>query len=106
MKGVQCYELFGGIALKIHTFSFSFHFQINIGVHQRLATSPMLLAIGTDVATNEVKDGMLQEILYADDLYLTAETMSERQKKLHSCNSALECNGLRVNLVKIKGHSE
>ena len=25
MKGVQCYELFGGIALKNHTFSFSFH---------------------------------------------------------------------------------
>ena len=23
MKGVQCYELFGGIALKNHTFSFS-----------------------------------------------------------------------------------
>ena len=28
MKGVQCYELFGGIALKIHTFSF-FHFSSN-----------------------------------------------------------------------------
>ena len=27
MKGVQCYELFGGIALKIHTFSFFFFFQ-------------------------------------------------------------------------------
>ena len=26
MKGVQCYELFGGIALKIHTFSFFFSF--------------------------------------------------------------------------------
>ena len=24
MKGVQCYDLFGGIALKIHTFSFFF----------------------------------------------------------------------------------
>ena len=24
MKGVQCYELFGGIALKNHTFSFFF----------------------------------------------------------------------------------
>ena len=23
MKGVQCYELFGGISLKIHTFSLS-----------------------------------------------------------------------------------
>ena len=27
MKGVQCYELFGGIALEIHTFSF--HFSIS-----------------------------------------------------------------------------
>ena len=26
MKGVQCYELFGGIALKNHVFSFSFFF--------------------------------------------------------------------------------
>ena len=25
VKGVQCYELFGGIALKIHTFSFHFY---------------------------------------------------------------------------------
>ena len=26
MKDVQCYEFFGGIALKNHAFSFSFHF--------------------------------------------------------------------------------
>ena len=26
MKDVQCYELFGGIALKNHAFSFHFHF--------------------------------------------------------------------------------
>ena len=25
VKGVQCYEIFGGIALKIHAFSFFFH---------------------------------------------------------------------------------
>ena len=30
MKGVQCYELFGGIELKIHTFSFfSFSMYVN-----------------------------------------------------------------------------
>ena len=29
VKGVQCYELFGGIALKIHTFSF-FHFHFHL----------------------------------------------------------------------------
>ena len=31
MKGVQCYELFGGIALKIHTFSF-FHFSTAVAM--------------------------------------------------------------------------
>ena len=30
MKGVQCYELFGGIALKNHAFFF-FHIQLSIG---------------------------------------------------------------------------
>ena len=32
MKGVQCYELFGGIALKNHTFSFSLHQLFNAKV--------------------------------------------------------------------------
>ena len=38
MKGVQCYELFGGIALKIHTFSFSLHILITVtlGLFQKL----------------------------------------------------------------------
>ena len=31
MKSVQCYELFGGIALKNHTFSFFFHFHTDFG---------------------------------------------------------------------------
>ena len=32
MKGVQCYELFGGIALKNHTFSFSYLSHAALGV--------------------------------------------------------------------------
>ena len=36
MKGVQCYELFGGIALKIHTFSFSFFIVENIKVYLQI----------------------------------------------------------------------
>ena len=31
MKGVQCYELFGGIALRIHTFSFFIFSQFQNG---------------------------------------------------------------------------
>ena len=32
MKGVQCYERFGGIALKNHTFSFSFFHFITVTI--------------------------------------------------------------------------
>ena len=35
MKGVQCYELFGGIALKIHTFSF-FIFSFAYNAHKSI----------------------------------------------------------------------
>ena len=42
MKGVQCYELFGGIALKIHTFSFHFSF---------LAVNRGRLVGGTEMAS-------------------------------------------------------
>ena len=33
VKGVQCYELFGGIALKIDTFSFSFSMSSFLGIN-------------------------------------------------------------------------
>ena len=39
MKGVQCYELFGGIALKIHTFSFSFFIHHSIADDLQLQMS-------------------------------------------------------------------
>ena len=48
----------------------------------------MLCDIVTDLVTNEVREGTLQEILYADDLVLITETMSELHKNLHleKCN--------------------
>ena len=36
MKDVQCYELFGGIALKNH--AFSFHFQSNLQLDKHIIT--------------------------------------------------------------------
>ena len=39
MKGVQCYELFGGIALKNHTFSFSFSYNMIVHLHLEYATT-------------------------------------------------------------------
>ena len=56
-------------------------FEVNVGVHQRSVLSPLLLfAIVIDVVMNEIKEGMLLEILYAYDVVLIAETMAEQQE--------------------------
>ena len=43
-------------------------FEANVGVHQGSVLSPLLFAIVIDVVMNEIKEGSLQKILYADDL--------------------------------------
>ena len=50
------------------------NFEVNVGVHQGSVLSPLLFAIVVDVVKSKIKEGMLQEILYADDLLLIAET--------------------------------
>ena len=52
-------------------------FEANIGVHQVSVLSPLLFAIVVDVVMNEIKQRMLQEILYTDDIVLIAESMAE-----------------------------
>ena len=76
--------------------------EVNIGVHQGSVLSPLLLAIVVDVATNKINEGVLQEILYADDIVLTTESMAEPQETFHGWKSALESKGLKVNLMKTK----
>ena len=55
-------------------------FEVKVGVHLGSVLSPLLLAIVIDVASNELKEGALQEILHVDDLVLKAETMAEMHK--------------------------
>ena len=46
---------------------------VNSGVHQGLSLSPLLFAIVVDVATNNVKEGMLKKIFCAYEIVLIAE---------------------------------
>ena len=66
--------------------------ELNAGVHQGSALSPLLFAIVIDVVMNEIKKGMLQEILYAGDIVKIAENMAELQK-----NCLVRKMQLRVN---------
>ena len=47
---------------------FSEELEVNFVVHQGSALSPLLFAFVVDVVANGIKDGMLQEILYADNI--------------------------------------
>ena len=64
--------------------------EVDVGLHQGSVLSPLLLfAIVIDVVTNEIKEGILQEILYVDDIVLIAEIMAELQEKFHGWKSAI-----------------
>ena len=41
-------------------------FSVKVGIHQDSVLSPLLFAIVMDVVTEGVKEGLLEEILYAD----------------------------------------
>ena len=45
-------------------------FSVKVGVHQGSTLSPLLFIMVMDVLTEDVRDGSLMELLYADDLVL------------------------------------
>ena len=51
-------------------------------VHQGSVLSPLLFAIVVDVVTESTRESLMNEILYADDLVLMAETMVGLEKSL------------------------
>ena len=46
-------------------------FEMKVGVHQGLVLSPLVFAIVVDVVTVNVRNGLMSEMLYSDDLVLT-----------------------------------
>ena len=73
-----------------------------VGVHQGFVLSPLLFAVVVDVMTDNAREGLTKEILYADDLLLMSETMEGLKKRFVKCRSALESKGIKVNREKTK----
>ncbi|KAG0711131.1 hypothetical protein GWK47_021274 [Chionoecetes opilio] len=53
-------------------------------------------------ATKECRTGDPWELLYADDLVLTAETKEEVERRFIDWKQAMERRGLKVNMSKMK----
>ena len=64
--------------------------------------SPLIFAIVVDVVTEHAREGLLNEILYADDLVLTSESLEDLRERFQRWRSAVEDKGLKVNVGKTR----
>nr|CDJ82820.1 RNA-directed DNA polymerase (reverse transcriptase) domain containing protein [Haemonchus contortus] len=79
---------------------------VTVGVHQGSALSPFLFLLTMDVITEELVDGPLKTILYADDIALIAENKEELQNNLQKWQKVLAENGLRLKKTKFLSSEE
>ena len=77
-------------------------FEIGVGVHQGSALSPLLFITVMEEATKEAREGGPWELLYADDLVLTAETEEEVKEMFVRWKEGMEQRGLKINMAKTK----
>ena len=55
--------------------SLSEEFLVQVGVHQGSVLAPLLFAIAVGVVSENAREGLINEILYADDLVLMSESI-------------------------------
>ena len=72
-----------------------------MGMHQGSVLSPFLLAIVVDDVIELAREGVLSEVMYADDLVLMSETIKGLKNKFMKRKEAFD-KGLKVNLGKTK----
>ena len=70
-------------------------FSVKVGVYQGSAFSPLVFAIVMGAVTEDARNDMLHEILYADDLILISESMEDLQRKFSLWKATLESRGMR-----------
>ena len=79
---------------------YSNSFDVRVGVHQ--GSVLLLFVIVLEALSMELRTGCPWEILYADDLMVSAQSMDELLVKLKTWRSEMDKKGLRVNMGKTK----
>ena len=81
---------------------YSEEFGVGVGVHQGSVLSPLLFIIVLEALSREFRTGCPWELLYADDLMISAESMEELLVKVQTWKTEIEKKVLRVNMGKTK----
>ena len=76
-------------------------FQVNIGLRQGTALSPLLFILVMELISRKISTtDALKKIMYADDLVIVAEHREELQGALEEWNDMFKKHGLTMNLDK------
>ena len=62
----------------------------------------LIFSIVVDAVSEHAREGLLNEILYADDLVLMSENLEDLRERFQRWRDALESKGLRINIRKTK----
>ena len=73
--------------------AYSEEFEVKVGVHQGSVLSPLLFAIVVNVITENARRGVVNELLYADDLVRMNEDMEDLKERSCYRKDALESKG-------------
>ena len=96
-------SLYDGAKTRVRVGSaYSEEFEVKVGVHQGSVLSPLLFAIVVDVITENARRGVVNELLYADDLVIMSKDMEDLKERFWNWKDALESKGLKVNTRKTK----
>ena len=77
-------------------------FEVKVGLHQGSVLSPLLFAAVMDGVSSEARNGLLSELLYADDLVFMASTIEQLGRCVAEWRANLLDKGLKVNAGKYK----
>ena len=76
-------SLYDGAKTRVRMGSaYSEEFEVKVSVYQGSVLSPLLFAIVVDVITESARRGVINELLYADDLVLMSGTMEDLKEKI------------------------
>ena len=73
-----------------------------MGMRQQFALAPFIFAVVVDAATKMVREGVLSDLLGADDLVVMRETIEGLRNKFTKWKKDFKNKGLKVNLRKAK----
>ena len=78
------------------------YFKIKVGLHQGSALRPLLFIIVIEEVIINCLSLVPWDMLYADDLVISAEMESQSSEKFNTWNGALQKRGLKINVDKTK----